>query len=125
MSELSLYERIGGQARIGQVIDDMYTRILADEVLAPFFVDTSMEKQKRMQTEFFCAALDGPIKYGGLDLAEAHRGRGITRAHVTRFVDHLLEALKRFELSDKDINDICGRVGTYVNDIVGESTSDG
>ena len=121
----TLYERIGGASQVAQLVDSMYQRILADDELAPFFVDTPMDKQRKMQTEFFCAALDGPVNYSGMDLAAAHRGRGITRAHVTRFVDHLIEALSRFDLSEQDINEICARIGTYTNDIIGESTADG
>ena len=125
MNDTQLYDRIGGEAAVGKIVGEMYRRILADDQLAPFFSDTSMEKQMRMQTEFFCAALGGPVHYSGLDLAAAHRGRGVTRQLVTRFVDHLIDTLGQFDLSDKDVNEICARIGTYVNDVVGDSTSDG
>jgi len=125
MNEILLYDRIGGEAAVSQFVEEMYRRILADDQLAPFFSETSMEKQMRMQTEFFCAALGGPVHYSGLDLAEAHRGHGVTRPLVTRFVDHLIDALGQFDLSDKDVSEICARIGTYVNDVVGDSTSDG
>ena len=125
MNETLLYDRIGGEKAVDQIVGEMYRRILADDQLAPFFSETSMEKQMRMQTEFFCAALGGPIQYSGLDLAEVHRGRGITRQLVTRFVDHLVGALGQFDLSDTDVDEICARIGTYVNDVVGDSTSDG
>ncbi len=50
---------------ISEVIDEFYDRVLADPDLKPFFRNTSMDKLRRMQREFFSAALDGPITYSG------------------------------------------------------------
>jgi hypothetical protein len=74
----SIFERIGGDQMISEVIDEFYDRVLADPDLKPFFRNTSMDKLRRMQREFFSAALDGPITYSGKPLSHVHHGRGIT-----------------------------------------------
>ena len=61
----TLFERIGGDQAISELIHKFYDRVVADPELKPFFKNASMEKIRRMQREFFSAALDGPITYTG------------------------------------------------------------
>ncbi len=75
-----------------------------------------------MQKEFFAAALDGPVKYSGNDLAGIHRNRGITRDHLGRFVKHLTEVLDSENMvSDRDALEIVSRIATWSDQIIGES----
>jgi hemoglobin len=57
----TLFERVGGEQTIRELIHEFYDRVVADPELKPFFINTSMDKLRRMQREFFSAALDGPI----------------------------------------------------------------
>ena len=54
---------------VAEVVEDFYTRILADPELKPFFRNTSIDKLHSMQREFFGAALDGPFTYSGKSLS--------------------------------------------------------
>ncbi len=122
---LSLYERIGGEETIASLIDAFYDRIISDEELRPFFANSSVETIRRMQREFFAAALGGPIVYAGRGLREAHSGRGITKVHFRRFIDHLMETLKDYEISEQDSYDIISRLNTYVDEITSDTNVDG
>jgi hemoglobin len=42
----SLYERLGGEKAISAVVDKFYEFMLADPVVAPFFAETDMAKQR-------------------------------------------------------------------------------
>ncbi|MFG0333362.1 MAG: group 1 truncated hemoglobin [Maioricimonas sp. JB049] len=117
----TLYDQIGGAGILARLIDEFYDHVLADPELAPFFAETSMEKQRRMQREFFAAALGGPQMMSDIDLAYAHHGRGITPEHFNRFVQHLLETLQELEISDHDVDEIIRRISTYVDDITGDA----
>ena len=68
----TLFERVGGHQAIAQFIDQFYDRVVADPELKPFFKNASMQKIRRMQREFFSAALDGPITYTGKPLGYVH-----------------------------------------------------
>ena len=122
---LTLYERVGGEEAIADLIIEFYDRVLADPELKPFFKHTSMDKLRRMQREFFSAALDGPITYTGKPLGYVHHGRGITKYHFGRFVNHLLDTLRDYGVDDRDVNDIIGRINTYADEITGESGQSG
>ena len=116
----TLFERIGGKQMIAEVIDDFYGRVLADPELKPFFKNTSMDKLRNMQKEFFSAALDGPITYTGKPLSHVHHGRGITKHHFTLFVNHLLDTLRNHNLNDQDVSNIISRINTYADEITGD-----
>jgi len=121
----TLYERVGGEREIAKLVDRFYARVLADPEPAPFFAEARMDRVRCMQTEFFAAALDGPVRYSGMDLAAAHAGRGIRPRHLARFVEHLLETLRERGLEEQDVQDIASRIHTYATDITGEVGVDG
>ena len=116
----TLFERIGGKQMIAGVVDDFYDRVLADPELNPFFKNTSMDKLRCMQQEFFSAALDGPITYTGKPLSHVHHGRGITKHHFALFVNHLLDTLRYYGINDQDVTDIISRINTYADEITGD-----
>lgn len=117
----TLYDRLGGAAGVESLIEAFYVRVLADSELAPFFRDSSIERLRKMQTEFFNRALGGPMGYSGLPLAHVHHGRGITRHHFTLFVGHLLETLKDYGCEDKETDEVIEHINTFANEITGTS----
>jgi hemoglobin len=119
----TLYERVGGEEVIARLVGTFYERVLGDPELEPFFRNTSMEKQQRMQREFFAVALGGPIKYTGRPLGDAHRGLEIKPAHMTRFVGHLLDTLRGVGVGDADTDEIIGRINTYADEILSGGAS--
>ena len=118
----TLYERVGGEQGVEQLLGAFYRRVLGDPELAPFFEGVSMPRLERMQREFFGAALDGPVRYSGRSLAVVHAGRGIRVRHFARFVQHLLDALRGTGLDEDDVNEIIARVDTYADQITGETS---
>ena len=121
----TLFERVGGEQAINDLIDDFYDRVFADLELKPFFKDVSVDKLRRMQREFFSAALDGPVLYTGRPLSHVHHGRGITMHHFALYVAHLLDTLRDLKISDQDVQEIIGRINTYADEITGEASSVG
>ncbi|WP_280417329.1 group I truncated hemoglobin [Nocardia carnea] len=88
-----IYDRIGGREALETVVEDFYARVLADEVLQPFFTGINMSRMKGRQVEFFAAALGGPDPYIGASMKQVHQGRGITRYHFDLVACHLTDAL--------------------------------
>ena len=117
----TLFERIGGEQMIAEVVDDFYQRVLADPELKPFFRNASIDKLRSMQREFFGAALDGPITYTGKPLSYVHHGR----IHFTLFVNHLLDTLRDRGINDQDVTDIISRIRIYADEITGDISSAG
>ena len=121
-SEQTLYERIGGAEAIATMVDSFYDKVIADPALKPYFDHVATDKLRRMQTEFFSAALDGPIRYTGRPVIHAHHGRHITRQHFQAFVEHLFETLANYPLSDNDRYAIISRINLYADEVVDSGT---
>lgn len=118
----TLFERVGGAPFIENLVGDFYGRILSDPELRHFFESISVAHLKKMQAEFFAAALDGPISRTDYDLARIHKPLNITRGHLTRFVDHLIALLtERQAIDQKDAMAIVFRIAIYSNQILGSS----
>ncbi len=118
-NQQTLFERVGGEHVIGELIHEFYDRVIADPELKPFFETTSMSKLRRMQREFFSAALDGPITYTGSPLSYVHHGRGITKHHFALYVGHLINTLLDHGIDEQDVQNIIGRINTYADEITG------
>ncbi len=121
MATQSLYERVGGQAGVEQLIGSFYQRVLADAQLSPFFAHIPMDKLRYMQVEFFTSALGGPLQYSGRPLAHVHHGQGITKAHLRRFTEHLLASLETLALSQSDIQSIYTRIALEADDVADDA----
>ncbi len=117
----TLYERIGGDDAIESLVYAFYRRIFADPELSPFFEGMSQDRLQTMQREFFSAALDGPVRYSGRPLHEVHAGLGIELRHLSRFLDHMMEALSDFPISEQDRYEIRSRINTYADEITGST----
>ena len=122
----NLYERIGGATVVESLVDRFYDRVMADPELKPFFKHSSHDGLRKMQREFFGAALDGPVDYSGLAIGQTHHGRGISRRHFALFVKHLLETLQSFEEIDRrDVDEIIRRISMYADEVTGGNVEDG
>ena len=122
-SETSLFDHIGGVTGLTHIVGKFYARVLGDQALRPYFEGVSLDKLRRMQVEFFSAALGGPTVYSGRTMHHAHQGRAISREHFQAFVEHLFESLRDFSLTDEQRYAIIARINTYTDDIVGHSTA--
>src|ERR1700733_9040486 len=112
---LTLYDRVGGDQGVKNLVRSFYDRVLKDPELAAFFENASIDRLYGMQYEFFAAALDGPVRYSGLSIHQAHFGRGIEKEHFGRFVNHLIDTLKSWQFTEQEINLLISRVNTYAD----------
>lgn len=120
-----LLTQVGGADGLRRIIDEMYVRVLADQELAHFFEGVEMDKLVRMQTEFIASITSGDIEYTGADLTKVHAGRGIMRQHFTKFVSHLIDALRAHDVSAHAIDQVLGKLAMYSDKITGSANVDG
>jgi hemoglobin len=118
---LPIYERIGGHEAIEAVVEDFYSRVLADEHLAGFFAGANMNRLKGRQAEFLAAALGGPQPYTGVSMKQAHRGRGITMHHFNLVAGHLSDSLAAAGVPDDTVAEILAVVAPLAADIASDA----
>jgi hemoglobin len=115
---MSIYDSIGGSAAVSAAVDLFYDKVLADDVLAPYFTATNMASQKTHMRAFLAVALGGPSIYAGRDMHAAHAGRGITDEAFDHVVTHLVATLTELGVPGETIEQIGGKLAPLRPDIV-------
>ncbi|MFC4561715.1 group 1 truncated hemoglobin [Nocardiopsis mangrovi] len=117
----TIYDRVGGYDAIAAVVDDFYVRVLAGPEPAGFFSGTNTAKLKGRQTEFFSAALGGPVPFSGGGMKEVHAGRGIEQRHFDLVAGHLSAALSAAGVPEETVGEIIALVAPLADVIVSRS----
>lgn len=117
MSE-SVYEKVGGEEAISNVVDYFYKLVLEDKTVSHFFEHTDMEKQRKHQTKFISFALGGPNQYSGKSMIKAHEGMNIQPEHFQSIATHLRDALAHFGVNEGDIDQALTKVASLKDDIL-------
>ncbi|WP_421845233.1 group I truncated hemoglobin [Mycobacterium sp.] len=115
---ISIYHKIGGLEAIEVVVEDFYSRVLADDQLSTFFTGTNMSRLKGKQAEFFAAALGGPEPYTGAPMKQVHQGRGISIQHFNLVANHLGEALTAAGVPSGTVTEILDLISPLAADVV-------
>jgi hemoglobin len=100
------YERIGGAPALTGVVDELYVRLTADDLVGHYFTDIDLPQQKRHMVLMLTKVLGGPDEYQGRPLDVAHQPLGISDADYDRVGQHLMAIIGEAGVPE----DIQGRV---------------
>lgn len=114
----TLFEKVGGQAAIDQVVDSFYEKVLADPVVNGYFKNTDMAKQRRHQAAFIGYALGSGVNYSGKSMEKAHEGMNLQPVHFDAIVNHLTSTLREFGVQQGEIDQIVERIGGLKDSIL-------
>jgi hemoglobin len=120
-SPATLYKRLGGYDAIAAVTDDFIGRLAADKQLARFLVGLSSDSQKKLRQNVvnqLCEATGGPCLYTGRTMKTSHAGLGITESDWQSTVKHLVATLDKFNVPEKEKNDLLAIASSLKPDIV-------
>lgn len=123
VKEESLYNRLGGVHAIAQVVDDFVDRIWVNEVLNQNpknkeAMGISKPALKYLATELTCMATGGPQKYTGRGMKEVHSGLNISDKEWDAMVLDFKTTLNKFNVPEKEQNELLNLVGGLKGDIV-------
>jgi len=118
----SLYERIGGEVAVMAAVELFYARVLADQVMRPFFEALDMTAQTTKQVAFMTWAFGGPTEYRGRPLRAAHadlvKDKGLSDVHFDAVARHLEATLKQLGVEESLIREALTIVGSVRNDVL-------
>jgi truncated hemoglobin YjbI len=110
--DTDLFERIGGQPAVDQLVNLLYEGIADDDELRPLF-GRDVADGKPGQKMFFAEWLGGTRRYSEVawtDLKHSHDGKPITHALAGRWLGHFRSALEATVAADSDRRTIFGQV---------------
>ncbi|MBI5474769.1 MAG: group 1 truncated hemoglobin [Ignavibacteriae bacterium] len=120
----SLYDRLGGVYAIAAVVDDFIDRVVANDILnANPAIKEARDRVpaaglKYRVTEMVCMATGGPCKYTGRSMKESHKHLNITEKEWDALVVNFKESLAKFNVPEKEQNELLTIVGSTKGDIV-------
>ncbi len=114
----SIFTVIGGTPAVALAVEDFYARVLADDLLAPYFDGVDLARQKRHLRAFLAGAIGGPDVYAGRDMRAAHAHLHITGEAFDRVVEHLVATLTGLSVPEPLIAAIGAKVAPLRAQIV-------
>ncbi len=117
----TLFERIGSKAAVSATVAKMYDKILADDILAPFFENVDVNVLRLSQSAFVTYAFGGPNNYTGKSLRQAHKGsveRGLRDMHFDLVAKHLRSSMQELNVDAALIEEALAIVETTRNDVL-------
>lgn len=115
----SLYEELGGQPAIEQVIDTFLGLVGRDPRIAPSFAGANVPRLRSLLVEQVCEATGGPCRYSGRDMRSAHAGMGITETQFNALAEALYDAMAREGVPYRLQNRVMALLAPMHRDIIG------
>jgi hemoglobin len=120
-SQESLYKRLGGYDALAAVTDDFIGRLVNNKDMVKFFTGASDDSKMKIRqhiVDFLCNKSGGPCAYIGRSMKDAHKGLKITEKDWTTAAGLLVETLNKFQVPQKEKDEVLALVSSLKNDIV-------
>jgi hemoglobin len=117
-SAATLYVRLGGDAGVHAIADALIDRVAGDPVIGRSFKDTNLARLKRLLAEQICELSDGPCRYSGDPMREAHAGQHISEAEFYGMVSALRQILHERHVAIGAENELLRLLAPMKRDIV-------
>ncbi len=95
---LNLYEQLGGEAKLRQIIDSFIDRVFEDRMIGFFFRNADKNRIKEMEFQLSARFLGADIEYQGRPLDEVHAKHPIMGGQFARRLQILKETLEFYDV---------------------------
>jgi hemoglobin len=110
MRPATVFDNMGGFARVRLIVSDFYEKILASDRLAPYFAGVDMRRLIDHQTKFIAAVMGGPAAFTDEQIARAHARLEIAGDAFDEMADLFRETLEDFDVDRADIERLHAQV---------------
>lgn len=114
----TVFERVGGFARVRLMVSDFYEKVLDSHVLLPFFRDVDMRRLIDHQTRFFAAVMGGPASFTDEQLARTHYRLRVTDEAFDEMVALFQETLEDHGVDDPDVGRLVAHIQALRSKVV-------
>ena len=115
----TLYERLGGEQRIRQLIADAVDNHYRNPLIRSRFEKISdRATAERHLFEFFCAGSGGPQTYTGRDLVSSHKGMNINEQELIAAIDDMVAAMTSNGYADAEKNEVVAILYSLKGDVL-------
>jgi hemoglobin len=97
----TLFDRLGGEPRLRQIIDAFIDRVFEDRMIGFFFRNADRARIKELEYQLMASFLGADVQYQGQPLAKAHANHPIMGGHFARRRQILKETLESFHVPEE------------------------
>jgi hemoglobin len=129
--QLTLWDRLGGEANVAKVVDEFVKTAAADPDVnfdrggKIKLDDATVAHVKKQLVVFISHVSGGPYTYKGKDMKEAHKGMGITDKEFNASAGHLKKALEKYGAKPADVSAVLKAIAATRPAIVEDKMDDG
>lgn len=109
-SNATLFNRIGGQPVLENMVDSLVKNIGQDDVIFHFFADSNVTRFKENLYIHLCAVTDGPCTYEGDSMVDIHTGMNIREGDFNHLVELMIKAMDSSEIAYPLQNELLSRL---------------
>jgi hemoglobin len=96
----SLFEQLGGEAKLREIIDAFIDRVFEDRMIGFFFHNANRARIKEMEYQLIANFLGADIEYKGKPLQQAHAKHPIMGGQFARRRQILKETLEAYRVPE-------------------------
>lgn len=114
----SLYQRLGGQAAVHDIVTNFLINVADDPRIVGYFAHTNIDYLAGSLEQYLCDISDGPCTYQGPSMARAHQHMGLTDASFNALVDNLQNAMMEQNIDIGARNALLGRLAPKYSEVM-------
>ena len=114
-----LLERLGGEAGVGAIIDELLSQLTTDPRVKARFDGASVVRLRPRLIQQLSALAGSGTPYGGRSMKEAHAGLAVTDAEFDAFVGDFFVALDRARVGEREKVELLTKITPMRKDVVG------
>ena len=114
----SLYERLGGTAKVTAVVNDTIDRVAADPSMNQSFDKVDLKRVKALLVEQICALTGGGCTYTGDSMKDVHAGHKIRNAEFYGLVEVLRDSMRKHDIPLSARNELLEILAPMKRDVV-------
>jgi hemoglobin len=96
----SLFEKLGGEPKLREIIDTFIDRVFEDRMIGFFFRNADRARIKKFEYQLAAGFLGAPVTYQGRPLDQAHAKHPIMGGHFARRRQILKETLEFYQVPE-------------------------
>jgi hemoglobin len=114
----SLYERLGGAAKVTAVVDETIDKVAADPRMNQSFDKVNIKRVKALLVEQICALSGGGCTYTGDSTKDVHAGHKIRNAEFYGLVEVLRDSMRNHDIPLSARNELLEILAPMKRDVV-------
>jgi hemoglobin len=118
LPDKTLYQRLGGEQTIQQIVDNLVVEIGHDEVVFHHFAKSNVTRFKKHLALHLCELTDGPCQYDGDNMMDIHTGMKVTEKEFNHLVDLLINAMNNADIPHTLQNQVLSRLAPLRSQVI-------